>query len=124
MKAWKISGWYLFAMGIVHVLFGIVQFRDELADILKAGIINSVSDQMDLNAAFWFIFTGFLLIYMGLQWQKQIDRNNEPLSLNTALGMTAITVAGVLIVPMSGFWLLLPLCIIMLHSAYTLEHSG
>ena len=123
MRTWEISGWYLCAVGVIHSLVGVMMFKDELLDMVRAGIVNSIKDQMDLHAAFWFMLTGFLFIYIGWLWQKQIDRDKGPLSKFTASGMTLMTVAGVIIMPISGFWLLLPLCVIMLHSTYAFKHS-
>jgi hypothetical protein len=64
-----------------------------------------------------------LWIYIGWQWHKQIGRDGLPPSRFAALGMTVMTAAGVVIMPASGFWLLLPLCIIMLypHFGYSSE---
>ena len=117
-NAWKISGWYLFVVGVIHNAFGVVFFSDILRDLWNAGVINSVSDQFDRNCAFWFLFSGFLFIYLGLHWQEQIRRYQEPLSKFSAWGLTAIVVSGVIIMPVSGFWIVLPLCFIMLHPHY------
>ncbi|MDR2243926.1 MAG: DUF6463 family protein [Burkholderiales bacterium] len=122
--AWKISGWYLFVVGIIHNVVGVLVLQEVLRDIWNAGLINSVSDQMDRNAAFWFLFTGFLFIYFGLQWQEHIRRYQEPLSKFSAWGLTAIVVSGLIIMPVSGFWIVLPLCFIMLYPHYSKAASA
>ena len=122
-KLWTFSGWYLLFVGMIHVAVGAILFSDVLADIWNAGLINSVSEEMDRNAAFWFMFVGFLFIYLGWHWQEQMRLNGRPPSKFTAAGMTVMIAAGLAIMPMSGFWLLLPLCAIMLHSAYCLGAS-
>jgi len=123
-NAWRISGWYLFAVGIIHNFVGILIVRNILRDILDAGIINSVGDQTDRNAAFWFLFAGFLFNFVGLLWQQQIRRHQEPLSKFAAWGLTAMTVIGALIMPVSGFWIILPLCFIMLYPHYFVKPNA
>ena len=116
--AWKISGWYLFAIGVIHTLVGLFLFPDILRDIWSSGLIGSVRDQLDRNVAFFFFYFGFLLSYIGLQWQEQLRRYKEPRSRLTAWGITVITITGAIIMPISGFWLVMPLCFIMLYPHY------
>ena len=124
-NAWKISGWYMFALGIIHNLVGVMITKDALLDMLNAGLVNSVNiPDVDRNAAFWFIFLGFFLMYIGLVWQGQIKRYREPLSKFSAWGLTALTLVGAAIVPISGFWLIMPLCVIMLYPHYSKERNA
>ena len=114
-NAWRITGWYVFSLGIIHVLFGFIMLQDGLSEILNAGLFNGVGDNLDANVAFWFQFFGFFLIYLGWHWKEQIKRYKEPLSKFTAFGMTVLTIVGLVFVPVSGFILMTPLCFIMLY---------
>ncbi|MDR2173755.1 MAG: DUF6463 family protein [Burkholderiales bacterium] len=118
---WKISGWYLFVVGIIHNLVGVWVLSDVLRDLWNAGLVDSVRDQMDRNAAFWFLLTGFLFNYVGLSWQEHLRRYKEPLSKFNAWGLTVLVVLALIITPTSGFWIVLPLCFIMLYPHYFLK---
>jgi len=117
--AWKISGWYMFALGIIHNLVGVMMTKDALLSMLNDGLVNSVNMDADRNVAFWFLFLGFFFMYVGLVWQGQIKRYREPLSKFSAWGLTALTFVGVAIAPFTGFWLIMPLCFIMLYPHYS-----
>jgi len=117
-NAWKISGYYLFVISLIHSAFGLFAMQDVLRELWNEGLIGSISGQMDRNAVFWFLSWGFLLGYIGVDWQQRIRRHKEPLSKFSAWGLAAIVVSGILIMPASGFWLGLPLCLIMLWPHY------
>jgi uncharacterized membrane protein len=117
-NVWKISGWYLFAVGIIHTVVGIILFPGLLMDMAKVGILNSVGDDIERFAVFFFMFFGFLFLYMGLHWQELIRRHKEPLSKLAAWGMTVFVAAGTVMLPVSGFWIMMPLCLILLYPHY------
>ena len=117
-NAWKITGWYVFSLGIIHVLVGFFLFKEGLREIWNAGIFNGVGDSMAAHSAFWFQFLGFFFIYFGWHWKEQIKQHKQPLSKFTAWGMTVLTLAGFIFVPISGFILMMPLCFIMLYPHY------
>ena len=117
-NAWKITGWYVFALGIIHILVGFIMFYDGFRDIWAAGLINGVGDNMTANTAFWFQFLGLFFIYLGWHWKEQINHHKEPLSKFTAWGMTVLTLVGLIFVPVSGFIIMVPLSFIMLYPHY------
>ena len=115
---WKYSGWYLVVIGIIHnLVIGYILF-DILQEMAGEWFINTVISQMDRNAAFWALFAGFFFIYVGLQWQESLRENKKPLSKLTAWGFSVIVFFSLIIVPVSGFWLVLPLCAGMLYPHY------
>ena len=82
-KTFPLVGWSLIVIGIIHNTFGLVVGWNVLGEAVNAGLIG-VWDNSPVNAlSFWFLVTGFVLIF-GL-----------------------LTVAGVVLMPASGFWLLL-----------------
>jgi len=93
-------------IGIVHSIFGFVVFRSEISQIFSEGLVNSVDGQPDREAAFWFLFFGFLGIITGLV----IDWCEDTVgTLPGFLGWSlfAFTVLFVIIMPKSGAWMLL-----------------
>jgi len=114
-NAWKITGWYVFFLGIIHVVVGFFMFNEGFREIWAAGLINGVGDSIAAHAAFWFQFLGLLFLYLGWHWKEQINRYKEPLSKFTAWGMTVLVLLGLVFVPLSGFIIMIPLAVIMLY---------
>ena len=98
-------GMAVVAIGIIHVLFGVVVFRGTLVEILRDGIVNTVNGQPDRELSFWFIIFGILTILLGalIDWCEA----NAPM-LPRFLGWSLLGLTGicVLIMPLSGGWLL------------------
>ncbi len=115
---WKYSGWYLLIVGIIHNVVCWFFVKDIVIIMLHDGLLNTVASQIDRNAAFWCLFAGVFLMFIGLVWQQQINQFQKPLPKIAAWGLTLITIISLLIMPLSGFWIVLPLCIIMLYPHY------
>ncbi len=104
MKRWV--GRSIVAIGLLHTVFGLVGFRNILAMLLRDGIFNTVNGQPDREMAFWFIFFGFLLIVFGalIDWCESKGIKLPPF---LGWGLLTITIIGVMLMPVSGFWLLI-----------------
>ncbi len=94
------------AIGIIHVLFGVVVFRGTLVEILRDGIVNTVNGQLDRELTFWFIIFGLLTILLGalIDWCETSAPKLPQFLGWSLLGLTGICV---LFMPLSGGWLLL-----------------
>jgi len=114
-NAWRITGWYVFSLGVIHIIVGFLMFNEGWRNIWNAGLLNSLGDDISAHASFWFQFIGLMFLYLGWLWKLEINRSNEPLSKFAACGMTVMTLIGLIFVPASGFVLMVPLCIIMLY---------
>lgn len=90
----------------VHTLFGAVFFRATVLTVLREGVVGTIADQPDRGAMFWFFYTGFALALIGM-WmdEREAEARTFPGYLVTSLAV--LTGAGVLIMPASGFWLLI-----------------
>lgn len=104
MRAW--IGKSLIVIGIIHTLFGLGMGYPIFAEMAREGLFNTVVEQFDRNAAFWFLYAGFTLLLLGalLDWCERTFRAT-PRFLGWSL--LAITVPGLVIMPQSGLWLLL-----------------
>lgn len=113
------SGKLLIATGILHNFIGIVLFSPILGDILQAGVFNSIDPHFDRNAAFWFLFGGLMMVLLGMmvQWMYQ-QTGTVPAFIGWWL--LAIGVIGVIMMPASGFWLVLPQAYILLRGQSTM----
>jgi quinol-cytochrome oxidoreductase complex cytochrome b subunit len=103
-KAW--IGKSILAIGILHIIVGIIVFHDVLALLVSEKLVNTITlrQQPDRAEAFWFLLTGFALLIVGglVDW---IERNgvNAPAFLPWSF-LSIIVVIG-LMMPISGVWL-------------------
>ena len=104
MRIW--IGRSLIVIGLIHSIFGLVTFHKIVADLAREMLLNTISSQLDRHAAFWFLFTGFSLIIIGglIDW---IERRNLGMPSFLKWSFLFLTVLGCIIMPKSGFWLLL-----------------
>lgn len=109
----KLSGYWLIFTSILHfIVNGFIFFPEPLAEIAHAGWWNAVSpDPFNLNyereAAFWCMMISPLLLIIGMlccwiQEQKLIMPGF------VGWGLLFVTIISVVIMPVSGVWLLLP----------------
>lgn len=105
-KTFPLVGWSLVLIGIIHNLFGIVVGWRILLDAANAGLIGVWDDPPPQGLIFWFLVTGFALIAIGLL-AAQLERSGVaiPWSFIVLFGLLMLT--GVVLMPASGFWLLL-----------------
>ncbi|MFQ6608241.1 MAG: DUF6463 family protein [Fidelibacterota bacterium] len=111
MKRW-IGRWFM-VVAIGHTIFGIFGFgvvhvADSLPGIISDGVINSIGEDPGRWGIFWFLFFGFLLFVLGLliDWAEV----NSKVALPSSLGwyLLVITILGTTMIPVSGFYLVLP----------------
>ncbi len=112
----RLSGPLLMATGVLHLLAGFVFYPEPLAAIMQDGFFNAVElnpAQFDREAAFWWMVFGVMLLILGglVHWAQARTR-----TLPAFLGwsLLALGVAGVILMPVSGFWLALPQAVLML----------
>ncbi len=105
MKRWV--GRWIIGVGIIHVAFGVVVFRERLLAILRDGVWNAVDGYSGRPLAFWFVFAGLLTIVFGslVDWVE-----SRGLSTPRFVGWTflVLVVLGIVTMPIGGGWLLLP----------------
>ncbi len=110
------AGVLLILIGIGHTFVGIWFGQEPLSEITRSGWVNSVNPQQpERMAVFWFLFTGFVAMLLGasLRW---IERQG-PIPAGIGWTLLAFGIVGGLMMPVSGFWLLLPLGWVILHRA-------
>jgi hypothetical protein len=109
----KNSGNLLIATGVLHNIIGFVMGWNVLADIVKSGFVNSIHEEMDRNAIFWFLFGGFAMIMLGKLMQDYIKAGSSlPKWLGVSLLVLSLT--GAIMMPVSGFWLVIPQALLVL----------
>ncbi len=94
------------AIGLVHTAVGVVGFHHVIVDLAADGVFNTVNGEPLREAAFWFIFFGFVAVLLGavVAWAAE-NFGETPAFLGSSL--LALTALGIIIMPISGFWLLI-----------------
>lgn len=101
--------WALFFLGVAHLVFGVLQFRDPLIEALTAGVVDQFRQTESRRAAFWFLMCGPLLMlagHLGLRAVRQGD--HAALKVIGRYGLVCAGV-GVIAFPASPLWVLLGL---------------
>src|SRR5687768_15233873 len=113
MNVAKNHGNLLIATGVLHNAIGFVMGWSVLTEIAKSGFVNSINDEMDRNAIFWFLFGGFLMMILGKLMQDYL-RADFRLPRWLGVAMLLLSVLGCIMMPISGFWLVVPQAILIL----------
>ena len=105
MKRW--IGRWLMVVGALHVPFSLVFHRAVWLDIANAGFFGTVAGQVLRGHAAWFLLFGPVLVLVGAALDAlEKARLRPPLLLG--VGMLLLTAFALVLMPRSGFWLILP----------------
>ena len=111
-------GKWLFAVGVIHLLFGIFFMHTTLAVLWSEGLLNTVNGQPPREAVFWFLCTGIMLLMVGVL-VDQMERERLAIPRFVTGLFAALTITGVFVMPISGIWLMFPPVIGMLVRSRT-----
>lgn len=104
----RFPGRALMVTGIGHALLGLVLFRAPLAAIWRDGIANTIRDgQYDREAAFWFLLFSPACFLLGQLVNHANQHRDRWLFALVGWNLIAIGGVGALIMPVSGFWILI-----------------
>lgn len=98
------AAWFMFLLGIAHIVFGLVRFKGPLADAVQAGFVGQFAVPEVRRTAFWFVIFGPLLMLAGQVGIHAVA--HADLALLRILGIYAFATAllGVTAFPKSPFW--------------------
>lgn len=112
-KRW--IGRWIIAVSAGHTIIGLALFWSVIMGIAKAGFWNSIGEDPMRGAVAWFLLAGGFMLVSGLAVDA-IEQAGQPVAIRRAgLALLLVTVLGILLMPVSGFWLLLPPAIAMLR---------
>jgi hypothetical protein len=119
---YRFAGQTLMRIGALHTLslFGLLILLGTLVDIAQDGVFNAVGLYPDRQAALWSLIMGVSLMLMGYlaRWPQHCTG-----TLPAALGWTLLAIAavGVVLLPVSGFWLIILAAVFALAAS---QHTG
>ena len=106
------SGRLLVATGLLHQAVGVAVGARLAVDgvernVLRELVVDGAGTDFVRLAWFWFLITGFVLLVLG-DLAHRLERQGVALPASLGWQLGALGVVGVLAIPASGFWLLLP----------------
>lgn len=112
----RLSGPLLMATGVLDLLYVLVFHSRQLAAIAGDGFFGAVEldpSQLDRETAFWHLTFGAMVVILGglVHW-AQSRTGTLPAFLGWSL--LALGLFGAILVPVSGFWLVLAQAMMML----------
>lgn len=117
----KIAGWCWIAIAIAHAVFGLIVYWPQWQIIGQSGWFNVVAPDpfapiFDREDAFWFMMITPFLVILGqlCLWAHQ-QKLTFPMSVSVIL--LGSVVCGLLLIPISGFWLVLIPSLILFWSS-------
>ena len=114
-KVWV--GYWLLGIAVLHTIYAGVFFGPVYADIVQRGIINAVGQDPITGAAVWFAIFGVMMAMLAAA-VVPMERSGQHQGLrNVGLGLLLLCVAGVALMPASGFWLGFPAAIALMMKA-------
>jgi hypothetical protein len=105
-------GRWILVVGVLHSLLGLGVYIDSVVAVVREGLWNTVALVQGRPLAFWFIAAGFLVALVGALTGWIEARMEPPRFLGWTL--LAFAVVGIVMMPVSGFWLLLPAAVAIL----------
>jgi hypothetical protein len=107
-QTWK--GLWLLGVAVLHTVFAVVVFQPQMREIVERGVFDSVGTDPMRGAVSWFVLFGGLFALLGwavMLVERQAALAPVPLRALGA-GLLALALLGIVLMPASGFWLVLP----------------
>ncbi len=106
MKRW--IGRWLIGISIFHTVVAGLIFGKDLVAVARRGEFHTIGSDPTAGAAIWFLLFGVLLFLCGLAIDVLEQASLRPLPKIIGWVLFALGLMGVMIMPLSGFWLALP----------------
>ncbi|GAB2648591.1 DUF6463 family protein [Kribbella swartbergensis] len=112
MKLVRCSGFWTVLLALIHVLTTSFFYGDSVRSILAGGVLGAVDEDPGLatlrGAAFWYLTSGLFLGLVG-SMVLAAERRGDGAPRGFAWVMLVAGAWGVLLSPVSGFWLFFPI---------------
>ena len=116
--------WFMFILGIVHIIFGLVRFKGPVWDAVSAGFVGKFAVPEVRRTAFWFLIFGPLLMLAGQVGIHAVAHGDLELLKVLGLYAFATAVVGVAAFPKSPFWAPLFVAPVLIAAGYGLLPLG
>ncbi len=119
----RLIGRLLIATAVAHAVVAVAVYRRPLKAIWNDGIVNAVMPNYDRRAAVWFLLFAPVLFGLGQITNRAVERGDARILRIVAWNFLCIGVPGALLIPRSGFWILLGLVLPLLRAASLAERQ-
>lgn len=116
----KNLSWIIFALGVGHILYGLISFRVPLAAALSDGLFDQFKAHQGRLAAFWFLAFGPLLMLAGQLCLNAVAGGDLATVRLIARYLLGLALVGILAFPRSPFLAVLPSAALLLAQGYGL----
>lgn len=116
MKYW--IGKWIIAVSIIHTIFAFLVFLEVISQIFLDGVFDSIGVDPLRGAVVWFLFFGFVLFALGLAINIIEEISNGDIPVSIGFSLLFIVLLGVVLMPISGFWLALPPALVIIYKRY------
>lgn len=89
-----------------HTAVGIAFFGSVYRELLASGLYNSITSEK-AGLAVWFALFGVVLFVAGMLLSA-LESSNSVIPRSVGVSLLLLTVLGVVLMPVSGFWLMIP----------------
>lgn len=110
MKQW-IGRWVMF-VALGHTVVGITFFGSVYRELLANGLYNSITSEK-AGLAVWFALFGVVLFVIGMLLSA-LESINTRIPKSVGVALLLLTGLGVVLMPVSGFWLMIPAIVAIL----------
>ena len=107
----------LIAASLFHVLTGLVSASGDLAAIWRDGVFDTGGANLERQVSLWFILTGWMGVLVG-QLVRTHQRRTGTVPAYAGWQLLAMSIVGIVLLPRSGFWLILILALLTLWVSY------
>lgn len=107
-------GRWIVVVSVLHTAFGAIVFSGDLGQMALAGLWDSIGADARAGAVAWFMLSGFFMAALGLAVDALESSANHGNLRATGIVTLLTTIVGIVLMPASGFWLLLPPTVAML----------
>ena len=112
-RVW-IGRWLMF-VAVAHTVVAGILFGPVLMRVLELGLFNAVGRDPATQAAVWFLITGAVLALLAYAITALEHGQQFAVLRKLGAGMLALSVLGIVLMPTSGFWLVVPAAIALLR---------
>ena len=102
-----IGRWLLWVAALHTIVAGIF-FGKVFLGVMQRGVFNAVGRDPLTSAAVWFLLFGAGLALLGMAINALEQSENFASARALGLGTALLTLLGIVLMPMSGFWLAIP----------------
>lgn len=100
---------------VVHIGLGLV-FETPVDEIAAAGVVDSITGNVEREYAFWYLVAGVFLLCVG-ELARWMVRETGRVPARVGGWLVGVGVTGIVFMPASGFWVIAALGVLGLRAA-------